>query len=245
MKFVIFLILLLSIFLLSGCTEPEQIIREKEVLQPYFEESPDLVLASMELLEEEEFELEKEFFEETCGVEIDSGKYYKTIYENNEKRLIVLAEIGKLDLICIVTEYDEVQTINDGMSDEPQTETIYESDEMEKIDETVESVKSAKSTYLEYKSKFDQMQSFSDYIVLAQIYGSQAHVQNISSVNEMPQDQIELIFDLMMSMSSKLIDCKREVRSLGLKNSALVRFSESGVGSFFSEFAYIFKLSAL
>ncbi len=102
-KILFILICLLTIFLLFGCTSsPEDLIKEKKELKPFFDAHPDAELKSITKLSQEEFKKEKASWEESCGKQINSGAYYVTIYEEGSDKLQILAETGNLEIICIV-----------------------------------------------------------------------------------------------------------------------------------------------
>ncbi len=105
-------IILLISALLFGCTDPEQVLREKQVMKDFFTEYPELELQSITRLHETEFELEKEQWEEDCNLGIEVGQYYKTIYSDGEVTLEVLAEASKLNIVCIVIETPPVPETN-------------------------------------------------------------------------------------------------------------------------------------
>lgn len=100
----IFLLLgiLILVVLFFGCTQPEGVICEKVEVAKVLEKYPNIELISMDRLSEDNFEEEKEYWQEVCEIEISSGPYYKAIYEEELVKVEVLAEPSKLDIICVI-----------------------------------------------------------------------------------------------------------------------------------------------
>ncbi len=100
----IFLLLgiLILVILFFGCVEPENVICEKVEVAKVLEKYPNIELISMGRLSEDNFEEEKEYWQDICEIEINSGSYYKAVYEEELVKIEVLAETSKLDIICII-----------------------------------------------------------------------------------------------------------------------------------------------
>jgi hypothetical protein len=103
-KAILLIFLITLTFLLLGCTDPENVIRENEYLKEIFEENPNLELNEITRLSKEEFILEKDYWEENCETNIINTQYYKAEYENADIKLKVLAETSRLDLVCAIVE---------------------------------------------------------------------------------------------------------------------------------------------
>jgi hypothetical protein len=98
---IIFGLILIGLFLF-GCLKPEGAICEKAEVVKMLNKYPGIELKSMQRLSEEDFEKERTYWEEKCGIKINSGAQYKAIYEEDLVKLEVLAEPSKLDIICII-----------------------------------------------------------------------------------------------------------------------------------------------
>ncbi|MBT7241552.1 MAG: hypothetical protein HN878_03615 [Candidatus Diapherotrites archaeon] len=101
-------------------------IKENKELKPYFESHPNAELKNITQLTQEEFETEKTFWEENCEKQINSGNYYKTIYEDETTRALILSEPGNQEIICII-EQEITLNQNNNNSNNPQPTDINNS----------------------------------------------------------------------------------------------------------------------
>jgi hypothetical protein len=103
----LFLVLacLLLTTLLFGCTQnPEELLKENSELKPFFDAHPDAQLKSITKFTKEEFETEKDYWNENCESVVKSGSYYKAVFADETGTITALAEVGKLKIICLIEE---------------------------------------------------------------------------------------------------------------------------------------------